>query len=93
MTVVRPAWPTPADFAAPPDARQLASWSELDRTARPSRLGRLRARFADAGVDAYFGVRPEHTRYLTGVALSEGEEKVAGYSGQFLVSGDEVLRS
>jgi len=29
-------------------------------------------------------------RYLTGFALAEGEEKVAGNSGQFLVSGDEV---
>ena len=29
-------------------------------------------------------------RYLTGFTLAEGEEKVAGNSGQFLVSGDEV---
>ena len=91
MTVAHAAWPTPADFAVPPDARQLAAWSAADRAARPARLARLRARFAGAGIDAYFGVRPEHTRYLTGVALSEGEEKVAGYSGQFLVSGDEVV--
>lgn len=30
-------------------------------------------------------------RYLTGFALGDGEEKVAGTSGQFLVSGDEVV--
>ena len=30
-------------------------------------------------------------RYLTGFALGDGEEKVAGDSGRFLVSGDEVV--
>jgi Xaa-Pro aminopeptidase len=30
-------------------------------------------------------------RYLTGFALGDGEEKVAGVSGQFLVGGDEVV--
>ena len=68
----------------------LERWAEADRAARPYRLARLRARFDGAGVDAYFGVRPEHTRYLTGFALADGEEKVAGNSGQFLVSGGEV---
>ncbi len=43
------------------------------------------------GVDAYFGVRRENTRYLTGFELGEGEEKVAGNSGQFLVGRDEVV--
>jgi Xaa-Pro aminopeptidase len=43
------------------------------------------------GVDAYFGVRRENTRYLTGFDLHDGEEKVAGVSGQFFVSGDEVV--
>jgi Xaa-Pro aminopeptidase len=66
-------------------------WDEADRAARPRRLARLRARFADAGVDAYFGVRREHMRYLTGFTLTEGEEKSAGYSGQFLITGDEVV--
>ncbi len=83
--------PTPADFAAPPTAAQRVAWFDADRAARPARLGRLRDRFAAAGVDAYFGVRPEHTRYLTGMVLGEGEEKVAGQSGQFLVGGDEVV--
>ena len=46
---------------------------------------------ADEGVDAYFGVRRENTRYLTGFELGDGEEKVAGNSGQFLVSADEVV--
>jgi Xaa-Pro aminopeptidase len=55
------------------------------------RLARLRARLAEAGVDAYFGVRREEIRYLAGVALGEGEEKVAGQSGRFLVSADEVV--
>ena len=73
--------PTPADHAR---------WAEADRAARPARLARLRERFADAGVDAYFGVRREHMRYLTGFTLGEGEEKVAGNSGQFLVGAEDV---
>ncbi len=83
--------PEPADFAPAPTDRQRAAWLESDRAARPVRLERLRARFADAGVDAYFGVRSEHMRYLTGFALGDGEEKVSGTSGQFLVSGDDVV--
>lgn len=86
-----PSWPVPADFAVPPSAAQRLAWSDADRAARPSRLARLRARFEAAGVDAYFGVRPEHARYLTGFALGDGEEKVAGDSGKFLVTGDEVV--
>jgi Xaa-Pro aminopeptidase len=43
------------------------------------------------GVDAYFGARAEHARYLTGFELADGEEKVAGNSGWFLVTGDEVV--
>jgi len=46
---------------------------------------------AAEGVDAYFGVRSEHMRYLTGFALADGEDRVAGNSGRFLVSGDEVV--
>ncbi len=85
------AWPDVADFAAPPSATQRAAWHDADASARPARLTRLRDRFADAGVDAYFGVRREHMRYLTGFTLADGEEKVAGNSGQFLVGGDEVV--
>jgi Xaa-Pro aminopeptidase len=70
---------------------QLASWDEADRAARPARIDRLRARFEGAGVDAYFGVRREHMRYLTGFTLAEGEERSAGYSGQFVVTGDELV--
>lgn len=81
----------PADFAPPPTARRLRAWDDADRAARPVRLGRLRARLSAAGVDAYFGLRREEIRYLTGVALGEGEEKVAGHSGRFLVSMDEVV--
>ncbi len=84
-------WPVAADVAGPPDAAQRAAWAEADRAERPARLARLRARFAEAGIDAYFGVRPEHARYLTGFALDAGEEKVAGVSGQFLVAGEEVV--
>jgi Xaa-Pro aminopeptidase len=91
VTVRRSAWPSPADFASPPTAAQVTEWEALDRMARPARLGRLRARFAEAGVDAYFGVRPEHMRYLTGFRLGVGEDKVAGQSGQFLVGGEEVV--
>jgi len=84
-------FPVPADFAAPPGPRRLRDWDEADRTARPARLARLRERLAAAGLDAYFGLRREEIRYLAGVALGEGEEKVAGHSGRFLVSADEVV--
>jgi Xaa-Pro aminopeptidase len=87
----RPGLPVPADFAAPPGPRRRRAWDEADRAARPARLARLRARLAEAGVDAYFGVRREEIRYLAGVALGEGEEKVAGHSGRFLVGGEEVV--
>jgi Xaa-Pro aminopeptidase len=82
--------PQPGDFAAPPTAADRDRWTESDRAARPARIERLRARFATIGIDAYFGVRREHMRYLTGFVLADGEEKVAGTSGQFLVSGDAV---
>ena len=84
-------WPSPADFAAPPGPVERAAWQAADHDARPARLARLRGRFAAAGVDAYFGVRREHMRYLTGFTLAEGEEKVAAQSGQFLVTGDVVV--
>jgi Xaa-Pro aminopeptidase len=84
-------WPPPQGFAGPPDARQLADWADADRAVRPARLARVRERFATADIDAYFGVRPEHLRYLTGVAFDDGEERVAGTSGHFLVGGDEVV--
>jgi Xaa-Pro aminopeptidase len=87
----RTALPSPADFAVAPTADDLARWAAADRAARPARLARLRARFAQHGVEAYFGVRRENTRYLTGFILGEGEEKVAGHSGQFLVGGDDVV--
>src|SRR5262249_32749299 len=84
-------WPTPADFAGPPTAADHARWEESDRVARAARQARLRARFAAAAVGAYFGIRREHMRYLTGFALADGEEKVAGTSGQFVVGGEEVV--
>ena len=62
-----------------------------DRAARPERLGRLRVRLAEAGLDAYFGVRSEHARYLTGFSLGDGEDRVAGSSGWFLVTGDGLM--
>jgi Xaa-Pro aminopeptidase len=83
--------PVPADFALPPSARRRRAWEEADRAARPTRLGRLRARLVEAGVDAYFGLRREEIRYLTGVTLGDGEEKMAGHSGRFLVSGEAVV--
>jgi Xaa-Pro aminopeptidase len=87
----RTRFPLPADFAAPPTAADLARWDEADRAARPNRLARLRARLVGNGLDAYFGVRRENIRYLTGFALGDGEEKVAGHSGQFFVAADEVV--
>jgi Xaa-Pro aminopeptidase len=89
--VARRRLPAPGDFAAPPSARQLRAWEDADRVARPGRLGRLRARLAAAGLDAYLGLRREEIRYLAGVALREGEEKVAGHSGRFLVTADELV--
>jgi Xaa-Pro aminopeptidase len=74
-----------------PTSDDLTRWAEADRLARPQRLDVLRARMAEAGVDAYFGVRRENTRYLTGFELGEGEEKVAANSGQFLVGRGEVV--
>ena len=91
MTVARGGWPSPADFGTVPTAADLARWEDADRAARPARLARLRERFADAGIDAYYGVRREHMRYLTGFTLAEGEERAAGSSGQFLVGGDDVV--
>ena len=82
--------PVPADFAGPPSAGDLVRWSEADRAARPARLARVRARFHATGIDAYYGVRREHMRYLTGLGLGEGEEKVAGNSGQFLIGADSL---
>jgi len=83
--------PTPADFAPPPDAATRARWLDAERAHRPGRLTRLRASMAAAGVDAYFGAKREHMRWLTGFTLAEGEDKVAGHSGQFLVGGEDVV--
>jgi Xaa-Pro aminopeptidase len=46
---------------------------------------------AGEGVDAYFGIRPENSRYLTGFVLEDGEDRVSGNSGRYLVSADEVV--
>jgi Xaa-Pro aminopeptidase len=83
--------PRPDDFAPPATAADRARWVAADRAARPARLGRLRERLARAGLDAYFGVRAENVRYLTGFALGDDEDRVAGSSGWFLVGGDEVV--
>jgi Xaa-Pro aminopeptidase len=75
----------------PPTADDLARWLADDVAARPARVTRLRERLAAEGIDAYLGVSRENSRYLTGFILAEGEEKVAGDSGRFFVSGDEVV--
>ena len=85
------AWPEPADFAAPPAAATIERWNEADRAARPMRLDRVRRRFTERGIDAYFGTCREHMRYLTGFTLADGEEKVVAHSGQFLIGRDEVV--
>jgi Xaa-Pro aminopeptidase len=87
--VDRPA--RPDDFAPPPTAADRTRWATADRVARPVRLGRLRERLAGDGLDAYFGIRPENVRYLTGFVLGDGEDRVAGSSGWFLVGRDEVV--
>jgi len=74
-----------------PTATDYERWRAADRLARPARLAALRERMADEAVDAYFGVRRENTRYLSGLELAEGEEKGAGSSGHFLVSGSELV--
>ena len=74
-----------------PTQADLERWRASDRASRPIRLAGLRARMAQEGVGAYFGVRRENIRYLTGLELGDGEEKVAGNSGQFIVSADEVV--
>lgn len=83
--------PHPADFPAPPSEVDRARWAAADVAARPARLARLRERMASEGVDAYFGLRPEHMRYLTGFRLDDGEDRVAGNSGRFFVSADQVV--
>ena len=88
---VSSAMPVPGDFPPPPDPATRRAWLADDATRRPGRLAALRERMAGEGVDAYFGLRPEHMRWLTGFALGNGEEKVAGHSGQFLVGEDSVI--
>jgi len=83
--------PEPADFEAPPDTATRARWLAAERDHRPGRLERLRERMTAEGVDAYFGARREHMRWLTGFTLAEGEDKVAGHSGQFLVGAEDVV--
>ncbi|HKF86063.1 MAG TPA: aminopeptidase P family N-terminal domain-containing protein, partial [Candidatus Limnocylindrales bacterium] len=83
--------PVPGDFAPPPDAATRRRWTDADRAHRPQRRAALRERLSRAGIDAYFGLRPEHMRWLTGFALAEGEEKVAGHSGQFLLGREDVI--
>ena len=91
VTASRAGWPSPADLGSAPTSGDRERWAGADRAARPARLARLRRRLAADGLDAYFGVRPEHARYLTGFTLDDGEEKVAGNSGQFVVTGEEVV--
>jgi Xaa-Pro aminopeptidase/Xaa-Pro dipeptidase len=81
----------PLATAPAPSSAQRAAWRAADHAARPARLERLRARLAEDGLDAYFGTRPENSRYLTGFELGDGEEKVSGSSGRFLVSADETV--
>jgi Xaa-Pro aminopeptidase len=82
--------PVPADFATPPDEATRRRWTEADLAARPERLARLRRRMAAEDVGAYFGVRAEHMRWLTGFALGPGEKASAGHSGEFLVGPESV---
>jgi Xaa-Pro aminopeptidase len=74
-----------------PTEADLERWESADRISRPGRVDALRERLEREGVGAYFGVRRENTRYLTGFVLQEGEEKGAGSSGQFLISADDVV--
>jgi Xaa-Pro aminopeptidase len=91
VTLGRVTWPRPDDFAAAPTEADRRRWDEAERAARPARRERVRARFGGADIDAYFGVRREHMRYLTGFTLADGEETAAGSSGQFLLSGEDLV--
>jgi Xaa-Pro aminopeptidase len=86
-----PASASVAASAAAPTVDDQWRWRAADEAARPRRLERLRARLVDEGLDAYFGLRPENGRYLTGFVLGDGEEKVCGASGRFFVSADETV--
>jgi Xaa-Pro aminopeptidase len=77
--------------SAPPTAVERERWRQADAAARPRRLAALRDRMREAGVDALYVLRPEHSRYLTGFELGDGEEGVTGASGRFFVSADEVV--
>jgi Xaa-Pro aminopeptidase len=81
--------PVPADFAPPPGLGTRARWLDAEREHLPGRLERLRASMAEAGVDAYFGAKPAHMRWLTGFTLAPGDDS-ARHSGQFLVGSDDV---
>jgi Xaa-Pro aminopeptidase len=85
------AWPQPADFPASPTQADRERWAESDRVARPHRLGALRERMAEAGVDGYFGLRWEHMRYLTGLPFDEAEVAGSGDSGKFLITASESV--
>jgi Xaa-Pro aminopeptidase len=85
------AWPQPADFPAAPTRADRERWAESDRVARPHRLGALRERMAEAGVDGYFGLRWEHMRYLTGLPFDEAEVAGSGDSGKFLITESESI--
>ena len=84
--------PTPDRHDADSRAISRAGPTPIE-LARPARLDALRRRMEAEGVDAYFGVRRENTRYLTGFELGEGEEKVAGQLGPVLRRRDESSSS
>jgi Xaa-Pro aminopeptidase len=91
MTELVRGLPHPADFRPPPGPADRKRWQEADAAARSGRLTALRTRLAAEDLDAYFGLRPENARYLTGFGLGDGEDRVAGNSGAFFVSADEVV--
>jgi Xaa-Pro aminopeptidase len=74
-----------------PSREDRERWRLADHEARPRRLAALREALAAKGLDAYFGLRPENARYMTGFVLRDGEEKVCGASGRFFVSADESV--
>jgi Xaa-Pro aminopeptidase len=74
-----------------PTASDSKRWREADVVARATRLETLRATLAAQELDAYFGLKPENGRYLTGFVLGDGEDKVCGASGRFFVSANETV--
>ncbi|MDQ3880620.1 MAG: Xaa-Pro peptidase family protein [Chloroflexota bacterium] len=62
-----------------------------ETTALAARVADVRTRLAAIPADAVVITRPANIRYLSGFRLREGEEKVAGYSGTLVITGERLV--